>query len=266
MDARQDMPTPHPVQHFDVVTPLFYGTSDMLTWRSGALLDSVDRTSLYRRYWCRSGRSEVDFERLVLTDFEPAFEALTGQFLQVDARGYYGIWPVYVHGETVCLLGSSDFTTEIARFTFPRVLSTAGRSVADWLRPEGDIIVLQATTLGTALVRHRTEYLENGDEHGLGTYLDGFGRFLAELLADKVTAEVRRAMHIADRTWGTRYRFGNPGTPRLGEQGVLLDLLCAEDRLGLSMTSLYQVVPDYSAVEIFIHHKESRPLQPFPGK
>jgi cobalamin-dependent methionine synthase I len=246
-----------------MVSPLFYGTGDMLTWDPRALLNAVDRTWLYRNYWCRRALGDIEFERQVLTDFEPAFEALKGTILEyslLDARGYYGIWPACGKEETLCLLDPSDFATEIGQFTFPRVGTNSGRSIADWLRPEGDVIALQAVTIGPELARQRREYLDKGDKHGLGTYLDGLGRLLAELLADRVTGEVRRAMHVADCTQGTRYTFGNPGLPGLEEQRALLDLICAEDRLGLSLTQASQIVPEYSAVGVFVHHKDSRPL------
>ena len=124
MDTEHDMPTPPAVQHGDMIDPLFYGTGDILTWASGGLLDAVDRTTLYRQHWCRGAMSDVDFERHVLTDFEPAFDALKADLLErslIDARGYYGIWPVYVEAETLYLLNPSDFNTEIAQFTFPRI-------------------------------------------------------------------------------------------------------------------------------------------------
>ncbi|MBD3391774.1 MAG: methionine synthase [Chitinivibrionales bacterium] len=258
--ADAPMSKPPPVEHGQLVTPMFFGTGDMLTWDAGALLDGIDRTRLYKGYW-RTGRmSGEEFERNALTEFDPAFDTLKREILDkelIDARGYYGFWPVYVKGETVYLLHPSDHATEVAAFTFPRMRRRQGRSIADWVRPEGDILALQVVTIGPRLAERSRAYFEKEDKYTFGFFLNGIGNFLTEEIADKVTTEVRRAMYVVENRRGTRYGFGYPGLPGLEKQRDLLELLCAEDRLGITLTPGCQMVPEHSTVTVFVHHPES---------
>jgi len=255
---------PPKVEHGGLLTPMFYGTSDMLTWDTSNLLDGIDRRKLYKGYW-RTGRmSGEEFERNVLTEFDPAFEVLRKEIIghnRIDARGYYGIWPVYAEAETVYFLDPSNFSSEVAQFTFPRTERKNGRSIADWVRPDGDVVGVQVVTIGGALAERCREYFEKEDRYSLGFYLNGIGNYVTEDLAEKVTREVRRAMYIQGDARGTRYGLGYPGLPGLEKQKVLLELLCAEERLGITLTTGFQMVPEHSTATIFIHHPDSQYLQ-----
>jgi 5-methyltetrahydrofolate--homocysteine methyltransferase len=261
-EEKSDSPMPGPpdVVHEHIVNPMFYGTGEMLTWDSRGLFAEADRRELYKGYWRTGALSDEAFERAVLTEFDPAFEALRDEINNkgiVDARGYYGIWPVYTDNETVHVLDPSDFTTSVTQFTFPRVRRKQGRSIADWLRPEGDCIGIQIVTIGGSLAERSREYFEKEDKYSRGFYLNGIGSYLTELIADKVTAEVRRALYMTDKKQGRRYGFGYPGLPGLEHQKDLLDLLCAEDRLGIVLTEGFQMVPEHSTVTVFVHHKDA---------
>jgi len=262
-EEEEPMPAPPAVTHEGIITPLFFGTGEMLVWDSRRLLAELDRRELYKGYWRTAGLDDEAFERAVMTEFDPAFEALRQEIEAkniVNARGYYGIWPVYADGETVYLLDPSDFSTEVAHFIFPRVRRKQGRSIADWIRPEGDVIGLQVVTLGGALAARSREYFEREDKYSRGFFLNGIGNYLTEIIADKVTAEIRRAMFLPDKKQGRRYGFGYPGLPGLEKQKDLLDLLCAEDRLGITLTSGYQMAPEHSTVTIFVHHPDAQYL------
>jgi 5-methyltetrahydrofolate--homocysteine methyltransferase len=252
------MPASEPVEHEVIINPMFYGTGEMLIWDSAKLLEEVDRRELYKGYWRTGTLSNEAFERESLVEFDPAFEALKQEILAkslVDARGYYGIWPVYAKDETIVFLNPSDFKTEEAVFTFPRQKRKAGRSIADWIRPEGDCVALQVVTIGGGIAQRSREYFQKEDKYSRGFYLNGIGSYLTEIIADKVTAEARKALFITDKKQGRRYGFGYPGLPGLEHQKDLLDLLCAADRLGITLTEGFQMIPEHSTVTMFVHHK-----------
>jgi 5-methyltetrahydrofolate--homocysteine methyltransferase len=250
-----DGPAPEPVAHGEVLVPPFYGTGDMLTWKAEALLDSIDRERLYKGYWRGGNLSEEEYQRTVMTDFEPAFDACRKICAAgaIDPRGFYGFFPVYASETRLFLVDPSDFHTELISFDFPRMTHKHGRSIAEYFRPEADVIAAQAVTIGGGLSERSREFFQSEDRYAMGFYLNGLGNYLTETLAEKVTREIRRALYI-DRDQGRRYSFGYPGMPGLEEQSKLFELMCVEDRLGVSLTPGYQMEPEHSTLALFVHN------------
>jgi cobalamin-dependent methionine synthase I len=246
-----------------LITPLFYGTSDMLTWDAATLLDGINRQRLYKDFWLGGFMGDEEYERNVLTDFDPAFEALRLEIVRrglIDARGYYGIWPVFTKGKIVFLLDPSDFSTDAAQFAFPRIKQKEGRSIADWFRPESDVVAFLAVTIGRGCTERSREYAESKDANGMDFYCSRLGCCITKMLSDKITTEIRRAMCLKNRNQGTAYAFGKPGLPGLRRLNEVLQLLCAEERLGITLDSDCRLAPKHSSVKMFIHHAESEHL------
>jgi 5-methyltetrahydrofolate--homocysteine methyltransferase len=55
---------------------------------------------------------------------------------------------------------------------------------------------------------------------------------------------------------GSRYSFGYPACPYLEDQQHIMQLLQPE-KIGVSLTSEYQLVPEQSTSAIIVHHPES---------
>jgi 5-methyltetrahydrofolate--homocysteine methyltransferase len=238
-----------------LVTP-FWGTGEMLTWESPWLLEMIDKKRLYKGYWRGGKLGDEEFERTVLTEFEPAFEQVRNEILGqglVEARGYYGFFPVYAEGETLYLLDPSDFQTELASYHFPRS-PRDGRCLTDYFVSSGDLIGVQVVTIGGKLGNRCRDYFQQEHKYSQGFYLNGVGNYLTEFLAERLTIEMRRSLFLP-LTQGKRYSFGYPGMPGLEEQKSLFELLCAEERLAIKLTTGYQMDPEHSTIGIFIHHK-----------
>ena len=56
---------------------------------------------------------------------------------------------------------------------------------------------------------------------------------------------------------GSRYSFGYPACPSLEDQSKLFELLRPE-RIGVTLTDQYQLVPEQSTSAIIVHHPEAR--------
>jgi 5-methyltetrahydrofolate--homocysteine methyltransferase len=148
----------------------------------------------------------------------------------------------------------------LASFVFPTVQGKgkngAGRSIADYFRPEGDLIALQAVTIGGELGEASRRLMKEDGRYSDGFLLNGIGNFLTEDLARRVTEEIHRGL-LLPRERGRRYSFGYPGLPGLEEQVKLLDILGVEDRLGITLTPGFQMQPEHSTAGIFVHHPKA---------
>jgi 5-methyltetrahydrofolate--homocysteine methyltransferase len=246
------------IKHDCMFEPPFYGTGEILTFDAEALLAGIDRESLFKARWGGGNLGAGAYADARRNDFEPAFERLSADIIKnslIDARGFYGFFPAIADGERVIILDPSDYHTERLSFLLPRA-GRGGVSIADYIRPEGDVVSTQAVTIGSRLgERSRGLLLEQG-RYSDGYYLNGIGNHLVEDLADKLSVELRRALGLP-RGGGQRYSFGYPGMPSLEEQAGLLEFLGVEERLGIVLTPGFQMQPEHSTVAIFVRHPEA---------
>jgi 5-methyltetrahydrofolate--homocysteine methyltransferase len=246
------------VKHDYMIEPPFYGTGEVLTFDADALLASIDRDKLFKSRFGGGRLNESAYAEARRNDFEPAFERLSAEIIKdslLEARGFYGFLPVIADDETVIILDPSDYRTERLSFLFPR-MGRSGVSIADYVRPEGDAVSPQAVTIGARLGERCRELLLGQGRYSDGYYLNGLGNYLVEDLADRLSAEIRRALGLP-RGGGRRYSFGYSGMPSIEEQAGLLEFLGVEERLGVTLTPGFQMQPEHSTVAIFVHHPEA---------
>ncbi|MBN1128732.1 MAG: cobalamin-dependent protein, partial [Chitinispirillaceae bacterium] len=255
-------PAPEPVSHDGMLHPPFYGTSAVLRWESRQLIDRIDKERLFKAWWGGGKLDKKEYGRAVAEDFVPAFDGLRDMIEKealLDAAGIYGFFPVITDGDKVILLDPSDFHADIASFRFPRMLKKKSRSIADYLRPESDLLAVQAVTIGEKISGRIREFFSKDGRYSLGFFLNGMGACVTELLADMVTNEITRGLGLPNGS-GRRYSFGYPGMPRLEEQQRLFEIMAITERLGITLTGKFQMVPEHSTVGIYIHHPEAEYL------
>jgi len=80
---------------------------------------------------------------------------------------------------------------------------------------------------------------------------------LAEATADYLHKQIRRELKINPEQ-GLRYSWGYPSIPDLQDHRKVFDLLPAEQELGMSLTSAYQLVPEQSTAAIILHHPDAQ--------
>ncbi|MDR0307511.1 MAG: hypothetical protein LBI42_11830 [Chitinispirillales bacterium] len=243
------------------IEPPFFGTGEVLKWNAAALLENLNRERLFKAWWGGGNLNETAYASAQKEEFTPAYERLAACIVKdelVDARGFYGFFPVISEKETVSILDPSDYHTELAAFTFPR-MEKSGLSLADYIRPEGDVLSVQAVSIGALLSERSRDFLQNQGRYSDGFYLNGIANFLVETIADKVSAEIRRALGLS-RDAGRRYSFGYSGLPGLEEQKRLLELMGVEERLGITLTEGFQMEPEHSTVAVFVHHPRAEYL------
>ncbi|NLD99606.1 MAG: dihydropteroate synthase [Fibrobacter sp.] len=244
------------------IEPPFWGTSEILVWDAAAIINGLNLDRLFKAGWGGGNLNERDYAHAKETQFEPAFERLRNEIIEqelIDLRGFYGLFPVITDDDQLIMIDPSDFHTEIANFRFPRMEKSGGRSIADYFKADGDIIGVQAVTIGRKLSDRCREYFHKEDRYSNGFFLNALGNFIVENLAEKITTEIRRAMGISADI-GRRYSFGYPGLPSLEEQRKLFDIMGVEDRLDIVLTSGFQMEPEHSTMGIFVHHPSAEYL------
>jgi len=251
----------HDLKYDYYIEPPFNGTGEILSWEAESLLAGVSRDMLFKAWWGGGNLHRSDYESARREEFEPVFERLSAEIAAdalVDARAFYGFFPVIAEGEKLSILDPSDNRTERLSFVFPR-MAKSGRSLADYFRPEGDVVSFQAVTIGGLLSARCREYLLNQERYSDGYYLNGLGNYLVETVADRASGEIRRALGLPHGA-GRRYSFGYQGMPDLEEQARLIEFLGVEERLGIALTAGFQMQPEHSTVAIFVHHPDAEYL------
>lgn len=257
----QDVSIEAPELSHQVIVPMYYGTSEILRWDAETVLAGIDSDRLFKGYWRGGNLPKDQYARTRETEFEPALERLSKELRGANllsCAGLYGIFPVITDDTEVIILDPGDFHTELGSFSFPRV-EKQGRSVADYFRREGDVVAIQVVTLGPDIDQRCEEYFSKEDKYSEGFYLNGIGDFLTEQLAERLTTEIRRAFRVLD-SQGRRFSFGYPGLPGIEHQARLFELLGVEERLGITLTEGFQMVPQHSTMGIYVHHLEARYL------
>ena len=244
------------LDHGACIEPPFYGTGTVLRWESGSLLDKIIAPRLFKSWWGGGRLTKEAYAEAEAKDFIPALEKLRAMItdsLLLAPAALYGFFPAITDGEQVILLDPSDFHTELASFIFPRMPKAGNRSIADYLRPEGDFLALQIVTIGPALSIRAGEFFGEENSYSMGYYLNGIGGYLTEELAERVTGEIVRGLGLPPGT-GRRYSFGYPGMPSIEEQKKLFEIMAIEERLGITLTERFQMIPEHSTLGIYIRH------------
>lgn len=162
--------------------------------------------------------------------------------------------------------------TEWTRFTFPRQDHGRFLCISDYFhsREEGliDVIPGQIVTVGAGASVH-SERLFKEDKYTDYLYFHGLSVESAEGLAEAVHKRVREELGLGrfdssdpkqffqQGYRGTRYSFGYPACPELADQQQLFDLLEPE-RIDVTLTEEYQLVPEQSTSAIVVVHPEAK--------
>ncbi len=263
MDGERLVYPPAPVPPFQGTKVEAVDLDQVLPW--------LNRPALYRGRWgYPSGKLAGAIAPV--TAARPA-EAVLARLLErcreerlVEPRVVYGYFPCAGEGDDLLVLDQA----KPLRFCFRRQGVSPHRSLADFFRPAaegGDMLALQVVSTGpgvaTALERAGREdrYLEMLQLHG-------FASALAEALAEWLHHRIRRELGLAadesadpadafrHRYRGRRYSFGYPACPNLEDQRLLFRLLEPE-RIGVTLNSRFQMVPEHSTSALVVHHPQA---------
>jgi 5-methyltetrahydrofolate--homocysteine methyltransferase len=244
----------------DIPSPPFWGARTLDDVDLREVWPCFDLRSLFRLSWGAANTKGDAFERLLHDDFEPRLqryreEALRDGFLQ--PRAVYGYFPAAGSENDVIIYDPADHSREIARMAFPRQIGGEHLSLPDYLREPkdggaSDIVALQIVTVGTR-ASERTEALQAAGDYSESYFLHGFSVQSAEALAEYVHRRIRSELALPTER-GKRYSWGYGACPDLEQHETVFGLLEATQRIGVTLTPAFQIVPEQSTAAIVMHH------------
>ena len=253
----------------------------------------LDRNALFAGQWQlrkSQQQSRADYEAMLAEKAEPVLQQWIERCLQdglLKPRVAYGYFPCGRRGNAVVLFdptGMADGSAaaaagiELGRFELPRQRSGNRYCIADFYRdleqaPDGastptDVLPMQAVTMGEQASTF-AQQLFAADQYSDYLYFHGLAVQMAEALAEWTHARIRRELGypdpaamplrdvLAQRYRGSRYSFGYPACPNVGDSRQQLEWLDA-GRIGLSMDESEQLHPEQSTTALVALHSQAR--------
>lgn len=247
--------------------PTFYG-SKVCKISSNELFQLLSEKVLFEARWgfSKGNLSEADYKHILDSKAKPALADFIHNEVAnpiIDAKAVYGYYKCRRQGDSIEILSESD--TKIV-LSFPRQKKEPFCCLSDFVNDrEEDFLALFALSLGERFIKAEKELFEKNSYyeyhllHGLG----------AEL-ADCAAVYLHRLIHVElftelllgnNKPRGCRYSFGYPACPDLSYQKYLFNLLKPE-RIGLSLTESYQMVPELAVSGLIIFDKKARYFVP----
>ena len=259
-----------------VAVPPFWGQRTIARIPLMALLPFLNERMLYQFQWGyrKNGRRLDVYLEWARRELRPILRRMLDVAMQQDIfvpKAVYGYWKCAADGNDVILFGE-DGRSETARFSFPRQDREGGLCIADFFHDvrdaERDVIALQTVTIGSHASEVAREWF-GADRYQDYLYLHGLSVELAEAMAEYVHKRIRAELGFSaedarDRETllnqgyrGSRYSFGYPACPNLGDQEQLLRLLRA-DEIGVRLSEEDQLDPEQSTSAIIVTHPQAK--------
>lgn len=243
-----------------VPKPPFWGVRTLERIDLRQLWPCFDLRSLYRLSWGAANTKGDAFERLVGEEFEPRlrrYQTEAERERLLEPKVVYGYFPAAGLGNEIILYDPAQPATQIARLEFPRQIGGEHLSLADYLlEPQdagaSDVVALQIVTVGRTAAQ-RTESLQAAGDYSESYFVHGFSVQAAEALAEYAHRHIRRELGL-EHDRGKRYSWGYGACPDLGQHDVVFRLLDATSKIGVTLTSAFQIVPEQSTAAIVMHH------------
>jgi 5-methyltetrahydrofolate--homocysteine methyltransferase len=275
--APEDMPARSDVAiDNSIPTPPFWGDKVVKGIALADYASLLDERATFLGQWgLKPTRGDgPSYEDLVETEGRPRLrmwlERMQSERM-LEAGVVYGYFPCVSKGDDLIVLHEDG--SERVRFTFPRQRRDRFLCLSDFFRPEEsgeiDVVAFQLVTVGqrvsevTAELFAKDAYRDYLELHGLSVQLT---EALAELWHQRIREELGFAAensgdlsevlsHQAYR--GSRYSFGYPACPDLEDREKIVQLLDPE-RIGVTLSEGFQLVPEQATDAIIVHHPEAK--------
>ena len=234
----------------------------------------LNLTALFRNQWGfrpAEGEDDTAFKtrvRAVLRDELAKAKAADVLVPQV----VYGHFAAASEGNDLVIYKDASRDAEWMRFSFPRQKKAPYLCIADFFRPadagEEDFASFMLCTMGAA-VSAETAKLFAEDRYQDYLFLHGLGVEMTEALAEYWHRRIREELGFADQDGpslnglfrqqyrGGRYSWGYPACPNLDDNAKVVELLTA-DRIGVSVSEGFQLVPEQTTDAIVCHHPQAK--------
>ncbi|MGA2624384.1 MAG: methionine synthase [Bacteroidota bacterium] len=278
----------------DIPVAPFFGTKVVEDVLLEEIFPYINEVALIRGQWQvrRGSMSEEAYKSMLKEKVTPDFERLKQRVVEeklLSPKVVYGYFPCQSDGDDLIIFRPKDGSdpvsrwnanlkpqisnlTEWLRFTFPRQKKGRLLCIADFFAPKEsgkiDVVAFHLVTMG----KFASEYAQklfHADNYKDYLYFHGLSVEATEALAEYWHQRIRKELgvHLRDAAevrklfsqqyQGSRYSFGYPACPSLEDQGKLFTLLKPE-RIGVTLSEEFQLIPEQSTSAIIVHHPEAR--------
>lgn len=256
--------------------PPFWGYKILKNISLKEVFPYINKTALFKGQWQfkQAGLSNEEYEKILHEKIEPLFLEMQKKCIQekiLEPKVIYGYYPCVSKGDDLIIL-DEDSKKEKIRFTFPRQKQEPYHCISDFFRSEEsgeiDVVGFQAVTVGTRASEMEKELFQ-ANQYTDYLYLHGISVETTEALAEFVHRTIRRDWNFLNEDAqemdallrqgyrGSRYSFGYPACPNLEDQETLFKILPAE-KIGISLTEEFQLVPEQSTTAVVVHHPQAK--------
>jgi len=278
----------------EIPSPPFWGVKIVVNIPLDEIFKYVNEVALFRGQWQFRKRklSDEEYDQLVKEKILPIYEELKQKVKEknlLKPKVVYGYFPAQSDKNDLIIykpknlnetelhnVWEIDFDKtqleEFLRFTFPRQKDKRNLCISDFILPvesgKFDVVAFHVVTVGEEATEY-SKYLYSNDHYSDYLFFHGLSVETAEALAEYWHKKIREELKIdyADAKEikklfqqgyrGSRYSFGYPACPNLEDQVKLFKLLRPE-RIGVTLTDGYQMVPEQSTSAIIIHHPQAK--------
>jgi 5-methyltetrahydrofolate--homocysteine methyltransferase len=259
-----------------VFTPPFLGSRVAKGISLDDIATYVNETALFRGQWQfrpdkSKGEDDEEFRERMRPVFRDQLETAKAEGLLLPAVAW-GYFAVNADGDDLVVWKDDDRTQEWLRFSFPRQRTDRFLCISDFFRPaesgQPDYAAFHVVTMG-ARASEREQELFRADRYQDYLLLHGLSVEMTEALAEHWHRRIREEWGFADEDGptvaglfrqqyrGSRYSWGYPACPDLDDQTKLAELL-EMDRIGVSLTEEFHLVPEQSTSAIIVSHPEAK--------
>jgi 5-methyltetrahydrofolate--homocysteine methyltransferase len=240
------------------------------------LFSFINKKALYANQWQyrRGSRSTKEYKDFIHSHVDPLFYQWCERAIErnwIQPKVAYGYFPCNSDRNDLVIYKPDDHAKEHCRIKFPRQIADARRCIADYFLPissgRKDVVGFHVVTSG-ALASEKCAELFKADQYTDYLHFYGLSVETAEALAEFWHRRIRHELGIAGEDGATieslfrqtyhgeRYSFGYPACPNLEDQKYIFELLDPA-KIGVSLSSEWQLVPEQSTSAIIVHHPES---------
>ncbi|HEY9679748.1 MAG TPA: methionine synthase [Drouetiella sp.] len=259
-----------------IPVPPFWGSKIVEDVPLKEVFEHVNENVLIRgQFRVRQGSmSDAEYKKMVAEKVLPELEALKEKCIReklLEPKAIYGYFPCRSSGKDL-IVYHEDLETEWVKFRFPRQDHGRYLCISDFFSSveEGrfDVLPMQIVTMGDIASEYAQKLFADG-KYTEYLYFHGLSVESAEGLSEVVHKRIRSELGFAAEDSpdkqkmfqqgyrGTRYSFGYPACPNLEDQVQLFELLKPE-RIGMSLSDEFMLVPEQSTSAIVVPHPEAK--------
>ena len=232
------------------VAPRVSGIIDLNDYPLERVVPRVDWQA-FLRGWEMAAGSAPTVARAVLEDARALLERVAAEDL-LRLRGVTGVFPVSAVGDDVVIeAGCAGANPRLCflRNQEKKPPEKRNQCLADFVAPSGDWLGFFALGAGFGLDDAADGFRRDGDDYN-ALLLGTLANTLTEAFAEEVHVRMGREWWGYDGA-GIRPAFGYPACPDHGDKRIVMELLGAEARCGMTLTDSAMISPAASICGMF---------------